>query len=241
MSITYNKIVLPYSDTDLSNVKNGVELGISKSTIDFHYGKHHTAYVTNLNNFAKDKDLKYFQDHPNISLDDIVSTIVPTGDNAKIFNNAAQIWNHDFYWKSLAKPASNEVDKDNVPAPRELKDGDLRKAIIAKFNDYATFKARFTAAATSHFGSGWAWLIYKEDGTVDVVDSHDAANPLNKHSMKDPVNHVGFPLLTCDVWEHAYYIDYRNARAQYINAWWSLINWEFAQQNYEKARAHYAK
>jgi len=246
--VVYKKITLPYLQEKNVSEKNplsitnkaGKELGISKESIQFHYGKHHTTYVTNLNNFALGtngvKQLPYFEKNNTPSLDHIVKTIEPIGDNAKIFNNAAQIWNHDFYWQSLAEPESNNVGDNTVPPPRDLKKlkngEELFNAIEKSFTTYKEFKDKFTTAATSHFGSGWAWLIYKEDGTLDVVGSHDAANPLNRFSMKD----VGVPLLTCDVWEHAYYIDYRNVRADYVNAWWALVNWEFAIKNYQEAK-----
>ncbi|CAM9328620.1 unnamed protein product [Ascophyllum nodosum] len=132
-----------------------------------------------------------------------------------VFNNAAQVYNHNFYWKSLSPDGGGE------PV------GDLYDDIVESFGTYEYFMDNFTSAASGHFGSGWAWLVQKPDGCLDVVDTHDASNPV--------VEDLGNPLLTCDVWEHAYYIDYRNLRGDYIDGWWALVNWDFANENYLQA------
>ena len=173
---------------------------ISKETLEFHYGKHHQAYVTNLNNLVKGTEFE------NMSLEDIIRK-----SKAGIFNNAAQIWNHTFYWHSLSPKGGGK------PA------GDLAKAIDAKFGSFDEFKKQFSAAAVGTFGSGWAWLIKNADGTVAIESTSNAATPLTTDKK---------PLLTCDVWEHAYYIDYRNRRPDYVGAFWNLVNWEFAAKNF---------
>ena len=173
---------------------------ISKETLEFHYGKHHQTYVTNLNNLIKGGEFE------NASLEDIVKK--STGG---IFNNAAQIWNHTFYWHSL-KP-------NGGGAPS----GSLADSINKKWGSFEEFKKAFQASAVGNFGSGWTWLVKKADGSVDIVNTGNAATPLTGSDK---------PLLTCDVWEHAYYIDYRNARAKYLEAYWNLVNWEFAAKNF---------
>jgi len=128
-----------------------------------------------------------------------------------VFNCAAQTWNHTFYWQSLGPKAGGEPH------------GPIADAIKHSFGDFAAFKKQFSDAAVGHFGSGWAWLVLGDDGKLKVVQSHDAGNPLRDKSGK--------PILTCDVWEHAYYVDYRNARDKYVASWWNLINWDFANHN----------
>jgi superoxide dismutase, Fe-Mn family len=174
---------------------------ISKETLEFHYGKHHQAYVTNLNKLIAGTDLE------NKSLEDIIKN-----SSAGVFNNAAQVWNHTFYWHSLSPNGGG--------APT----GDLAKAIDAAFGSFEAFKDKFSASAAGNFGSGWTWLVKKADGTLDIVNTSNAATPLTDSSVT--------ALLTIDVWEHAYYIDYRNARPNYINAFFSLVNWEFASKNF---------
>ena len=127
-----------------------------------------------------------------------------------VFNNAAQIWNHTFYWNSLS------------PGGGGAPSGAIGDAIKASFGSFDAFREQFSAEAAGHFGSGWAWLVQQGDGKLAIVSSHDADTPLKGGDK---------PILTCDVWEHAYYIDYRNARPQYVDAWWNLINWEFAEKN----------
>lgn len=168
---------------------------ISAETIDFHYGKHHQTYVDNLNKLiaGTEDDAK--------SLEDIVRS--STGGK---FNNAAQVWNHTFYWNCLSPNGGGE--------PK----GVLADRINAAFGSFAAFKEQFTQTAITTFGSGWGWLVAKPDGTLALVSTSNAATPLTTADK---------PLLTCDVWEHAYYVDYRNARAKYVEAFWKLVNWDF--------------
>jgi Fe-Mn family superoxide dismutase len=173
---------------------------ISKETLEYHYGKHHQAYVTNLNNLVKGTEFE------NASLEDIIRK-----SSGGIFNNSAQIWNHTFYWNSLAPNAGGEPT------------GALAEAINRKFASFAAFKEAFTKSAVGNFGSGWTWLVKKADGGVDIVNTSNAATPLTTADK---------PLLTCDVWEHAYYVDYRNKRPDYVGAFWNLVNWKFAAQNF---------
>jgi Fe-Mn family superoxide dismutase len=174
---------------------------ISKETLEYHYGKHHAAYVTNLNNLVKGTEFE------NSGLEDIVKK--STGG---VFNNAAQIWNHTFYWHCLSPNGGG--------APS----GKLADAINAKFGSFDAFKEAFTKSAIGNFGSSWTWLVKKADGSVDIVNTSNAATPLTTQDK---------PLLTCDLWEHAYYIDYRNARPKYVETFWNLVNWEFASKNFE--------
>ena len=172
---------------------------ISEETVNFHYGKHHAGYVTKLNAAVAGKP------EASKTLDELVMTA-----SGGVFNNAAQIWNHTFYWNSLSPQGGG--------APK----GAIAEAIDKSFGSFDKFKAEFSAAAVGHFGSGWAWLVRRQDNTLAVVGTHDAANPMTE-GLK--------PILACDVWEHAYYIDFRNDRAKYVDAWWSLINWDFANAN----------
>ena len=172
---------------------------ISKETLEFHYGKHHQTYVTNLNNLVKGTEFE------NSSLEDIVKK--STGG---LFNNAAQIWNHTFYWNGLAPQAGG--------APT----GALAAAIDAKWGSFDAFKEAFTKSAIGNFGSSWTWLVKKADGSLDIVNTSNAATPLTTSDT---------PLLTCYLWDHAYYIDYRNARPKYLEAFWALVNWDFATAN----------
>jgi Fe-Mn family superoxide dismutase len=173
---------------------------ISKETLEFHYGKHHQAYVTNLNNLIKGTEFE------NMGLEDIVKK-----SSGGIFNNAAQVWNHTFYWNSLAPKGGG------TPA------GPLGDAINKKWGSYDAFTEAFTKSAVGNFGSGWTWLVKKTDGSVDIANTSNAGSPLTGADK---------PLLTCDVWEHAYYIDYRNRRPDYVGAFWKLVNWEFAGKNH---------
>jgi Fe-Mn family superoxide dismutase len=168
---------------------------ISAETIDYHYGKHHQAYVTNLNNLIKGTEFE------NAALEDIVRK-----SSGGMFNNAAQIWNHTFYWHSLSPKGGGE--------PK----GRLADSIKSSFGSFGQFVDTFTKTAVGTFGSGWAWLVQRPDGTLGAVSTSNAATPLTGTDR---------PLLTCDVWEHAYYIDYRNARPKYVEAFWKLVNWEF--------------
>jgi Fe-Mn family superoxide dismutase len=168
---------------------------ISPETIDFHYGKHHQTYVTNLNNLIKGTEFE------SASLEDIVRK-----SSGGLFNNAAQVWNHTFYWNCLKPNGGGEPG------------GKLGEAIKAAFGSFAAFKEEFTKVALGTFGSGWAWLVQRADGTLGLVSTSNAATPLTGTDRA---------LLTCDVWEHAYYVDYRNARAKYVEAFWNLVNWDF--------------
>jgi Fe-Mn family superoxide dismutase len=173
---------------------------ISKETLEYHYGKHHQAYVTNLNNLLKGSEFE------NASLEEIIRK-----SSGGIFNNAAQVWNHTFYWNCLSPRAGGE--------PK----GPLAEAISRKFGSFGAFKEAFSKSAVGNFGSGWTWLVKKADGAVDIVNTSNAATPLTGPDK---------PLLTCDVWEHAYYVDYRNRRPDYVAAFWNLVHWDFAAQNY---------
>jgi len=173
---------------------------ISKETLEFHYGKHHQTYVTNLNNLIPGTEFE------SASLEEIVKK--STGG---IFNNAAQVWNHTFYWNSLSPNGGTE--------PK----GKLAEAINAKWGSLEAFKEAFNKSAAGNFGSGWTWLVKKADGSVDIVNTSNAATPVTTADQ---------PLLTCDVWEHAYYIDYRNARPKYLETFWKLANWSFAEKNF---------
>ncbi|ATP28950.1 superoxide dismutase [Fe] [Chromobacterium violaceum] len=173
---------------------------ISKETLEFHYGKHHQTYITNLNNLIKGTEFE------NASLEEIVKK-----SSGGIFNNAAQVWNHTFYWFGLAPNAGGQ------PA------GALADAINAKWGSFDEFKKAFTQTAIGTFGSGWAWLVKNSDGSLDLVSTSNAATPLTTDKK---------PLLTCDVWEHAYYIDYRNSRPNYLEHFWALVNWDFVAKNF---------
>ena len=175
---------------------------MSRETLEYHHDKHHQAYVTACNNLAKGTEWE------NKPVEEVV--IGTFGKNPGLFNNAAQHFNHSFYWTSMKSHGGGE------PA------GKVADGIKKAFGDFAAFKKKFSDAATTHFGSGWAWLVQKADGALDVIATHDADSPV-AHNIK--------PILTCDVWEHAYYIDYRNARAKYVEAWWNLVNWDFANSN----------
>jgi superoxide dismutase, Fe-Mn family len=173
---------------------------ISKETLEFHYGKHHQTYATNLNNLIKGTEFE------NASLEDIIKK-----SSGGVFNNSAQIWNHTFYWNSLAPNAGGEPT------------GALATAINAKWGNFAAFKEAFNKMATGNFGSSWTWLVKKADGSLDIVNTSNAATPLTTTDK---------PLMTCDLWEHAYYIDYRNSRPNYLNGYWNLVNWAFAAKNF---------
>lgn len=181
---------------------NALEPYISSETIEYHYGKHHQAYVNNLNNLVASTELE------NKTLEEII--LISEG---AIFNNAAQVWNHSFYWECLA------------PASQKEPTGELLEAIIKKFGDFKEFQSQFTKVAISTFGSGWAWLVKNAHGELEIVSTSNAETPLTKSQTA---------LLTCDVWEHAYYIDYRNARPKYIDSFWNLVNWDFVAANFSK-------
>ncbi|CAM9169145.1 unnamed protein product [Laminaria digitata] len=195
-----SQFVLP----DLPYADDALEPYISAETISFHYGKHHAAYVNNLN--------AIIEEDPSLEGRSLWWFMRKT--DGTTFNNAAQFYNHNLYWNSLS------------PTGGGMPNGELLDAIVAAFGTYEAFETVFTSAASGHFGSGWAWLIMDRDGRITVYDTHDATNPVSED--------LGFPLLVCDVWEHAYYIDYRNARSDYIESWWSLVNWEYASAEYAR-------
>jgi len=168
---------------------------ISAETIDYHYGKHHQAYVNNLNGQIKGTEFE------NMELVDIINKA-----QGGMFNNAAQVWNHTFYWNCLKPKGGGEPS------------GKLADAINKAFGSFAQFRDDFSKTAATTFGSGWAWLVQRSDGSLGVVSTSNAGTPITGSDR---------PLLTCDVWEHAYYIDYRNARPKYIEAFWNLVNWDF--------------
>ena len=198
MSAPFSLPPLPYADTALEPL-------ISANTLSFHYAKHHKTYVDNLNKLVEGKDLA------SMSLEEIIRASSGKADMAGVFNNAAQVWNHTFYWNSL-KP-----DGGGKPT------GAIAAAIAKDLGGYDKFKADLTAAAVTQFGSGWAWLV-SEAGTLKIVKTGNAEVPLTKGQK---------PLLTIDVWEHAYYLDYQNLRAKYVETLIDkLLNWDFANQNF---------
>lgn len=179
---------------------DGLEPHISRETLEFHYGKHHQTYVTNLNNQIKNSEFAQ------ATLEEIVRK-----SSGGIFNNAAQVWNHTFFWQCMKPNGGGEPS------------GSLAEGIRAKWGSFERFREAFTQSALGNFGSGWTWLVKKPDGALDIVNTSNAATPLTGSDK---------PLLTCDVWEHAYYIDYRNARAKFLAAFWQLVNWDFVAKNY---------
>lgn len=194
--MTFELPPLPYE-------KKALSPHISAETLEFHHGKHHAAYVNNLNNLIPNTPFE------GLKLEQVI--VQSNQKNLPVFNNAAQIWNHTFYWHSLS------------PQGGQGPTGKIAELINRDFGSFAAFKEQFTKTAVGTFGSGWAWLVQKSDGRLDLRSTSNAATPLTETGVKS--------LLTCDVWEHAYYIDYRNARPQYLEAFWKLVNWEFANAN----------
>lgn len=190
---------MPFELPALPYARDALAPHISEETMDYHYGKHHNTYVTNLNNLIAGTE------HEDNSLEEIILT--STGG---LFNNAAQVWNHTFYWNCLSPEGGGD------PADA------LGDAINDIFGSFEAFREKFSTSAVTNFGSGWTWLVKNGDGMLQIVNTSNAANP-----MTDGLK----PLLTCDVWEHAYYIDYRNARPVYLEAFWKLVNWEFVSNN----------
>ena len=180
--------------------KNALEPHISAETLETHYGKHHQAYVNKLNELIEGSE------DAGKSLEEII-----TSSGGGLFNQAAQVWNHTFYWHCLSPQGGGEPS------------GALADAINAKFGSFDTFREAFNANAVANFGSGWTWLIKIDDGGVDIVNTSNADTP---------IAHGQTPLLTIDVWEHAYYIDYRNARPKYLENVWNVLNWDFVAQNF---------
>ena len=182
--------------------KNALEPHISSETLDFHYGKHHNTYVQKLNGLVEGTDLE------GKSLEDIIKT-----SSGGVFNNAAQIWNHTFYWNSLSPNGGGEPT------------GAVADAINAAFGSFEDFKAKFNDMAVNNFGSSWTWLVKKADGSLDIVNTSNAGTPITEGLT---------PLITVDLWEHAYYIDYRNVRPDYLKGFWALVKWDFANENFAK-------
>ncbi len=179
---------------------DALEPVISKETLEYHYGKHHKAYVDKLNKLIPGTE---FENQP---LEDIIKK-----SSGGIFNNAAQVWNHTFYWHCMTPDSSKKPS------------GKLADAIKKKFGDFDTFKKQFSELAVNTFGSGWGWLVKDADGSVDLLSTSNAGTPMTQGKEA---------LLTCDVWEHAYYIDYRNARPDYVEKFWDLVNWEFVEKKF---------
>jgi Fe-Mn family superoxide dismutase len=184
---------------ELPYAKNALAPHFSAETLEFHYGKHHATYVANLNKLVAGTEFA------ELSLEDIIKKA-----SGPVFNNAAQVWNHTFYWHSLSPKGGGEPS------------GALADAIVKSFGSFAAFKEKLSNAAVTQFGSGWAWLVKNADGSLGIEQTSNAATPLRDGKQA---------LLTVDVWEHAYYIDYRNARPAYVEAFWKLVNWEFAGAN----------
>jgi len=174
---------------------------MSQETLEYHYGKHHMTYVTNLNNLVQGTE---FAD---ASLEDIIMKA-----QGGLFNNAAQIWNHTFFWNCLAPNAGGEPQ------------GALAEAITKTFGSFSEFKNQFSQKAITTFGSGWGWLVKNKDGSLSLESTSNAGTPMTSGQKA---------LLTCDVWEHAYYIDYRNARPKFVENFWNLVNWRFVEANFE--------
>lgn len=191
---------MAYELPELPYAADALEPVISRETIDYHYGKHHQAYVTNLNKLVAGSGFE------GATLEDIIRAA-----DGAIFNNGAQVWNHTFYWNGLSPDGGGQPS------------GALGEAIDAAFGSFEAFKEAFNNSAVGNFGSGWTWLVKNDDGSVEIVNTSNAANPIRDGKT---------PLLTIDVWEHAYYIDYRNARPKYLDEIWKLVNWDFVAANY---------
>lgn len=187
---------------DLPYPKNGLEPHISAKTLEFHYEKHHKGYLTKLNDIAKDNSTVASKS---------IEQLIKEEKTGKVFNLAGQIWNHTFYWKSMSPNGGGEPT------------GRIGELINKSFGSFDKFKQQFNDVAANHFGSGWAWLIRDENNNLSVISTHDAGCPLTEPNQ--------IPLLTCDVWEHAYYLDYQNRRPDYLESWWKVVNWQFAEQN----------
>jgi len=181
---------------------NALEPVISSRTIEFHYGKHHQAYVNNLNKLIEGTEFE------NLSLEEIIMK-----SSGGIFNNAAQVWNHTFYWSCLNAPGNTQPSAA------------LANAIIEAFGSFDSFKEKFSASAATLFGAGWAWLVKNKEGKLEIVQESNAGTPLTKGLN---------PILTFDVWEHAYYLDYQNRRPDHINDIWKLVNWDAVEKYYNK-------
>jgi len=186
---------MAFSLPDLPYAKDALEPHISAETLEYHYGKHHQTYVDKLNGMIENTD------HADKSLEDIIRS-----SDGGLFNNAAQVWNHTFYWHCLSPTGGGQPT------------GKLADLIARDFGSFDDFKSKFTETAIATFGSGWAWLVQTTDGKLEITSTSNAQTPLTGSAK---------PLMTCDVWEHAYYIDYRNARPKYMEAFWNLVNWDY--------------
>lgn len=185
---------------ELPFAKNALEPHISERTLEFHYGKHHQTYVKTLNTLIEGTEFE------NKTLEEIIKS-----SDGGIFNNAAQVWNHTFYWNCLAP--------NHKPAP----EGSLKKAIEEAFGSFENFKEEFTKKSVGLFGSGWCWLVKDSAGKLSIVQQSNAGNPMTKGLT---------PIMVCDVWEHAYYLDKQNARPKYMESYWELVNWDFIEKQY---------
>jgi len=194
--MTFKLPALPFAKTDL-------EPHISAETLDYHYDKHHATYVKKLNGLVEGTDLR------SKSLESIIKNA-----SGAVFNNAAQVWNHTFYWNCLAKNAGGE--------PK----GEIATAIKTYFGSFSTFQSQWNDSAVNNFGSSWTWLVKKEDGSLAIINTSNAQTPLSDENVT--------ALMTVDLWEHAYYIDYRNVRPDYLKAFWALVNWDFVNENFTK-------
>ena len=188
---------------DLPFDKNALTPIITEETFDYHYGKHHAAYVNNLNGIVKDTELAH------LSIEELIKK-GHADNNAPLFNNAAQHWNHTFFWHCLS------------PEGGKSPQGEIAERINRDFGSFDAFKEQFSTTATKLFGSGWAWLAEDEKGKLEIIGLKDAHTPITENKK---------PIMTLDVWEHAYYIDYRNARPKFVENFWDIINWEFANNN----------
>jgi Superoxide dismutase len=189
---------MSFSLPELPFAKEALEPHMSRETLEYHHGKHHKAYVDNANKLASGTEFE------SMSLETAV-----TKASGKLFNNIAQIYNHNFFWQSL-------TPKQTPPGKK------LADALVKTFGGVDDFRKAFTEMAAGNFGSGWTWLVKNGDGTLEIVNTANAGTPLTDGKT---------PLLTCDVWEHAYYIDYRNARPTYLEHYWALVNWDFVEKN----------
>ncbi len=195
-----HQIKMTHQLPELPWAKNALEPYITEKTLDFHYGKHHQAYVTNLNNLLPGSPFE------EASLEEIIMKA-----EGGIFNNGAQVWNHTFYWNCL------------TPNGTELPEPKLLEAINRDFGSFELFKDQFSKSAATLFGAGWAWLVKDDQGKLSIVQESNAGNPMRKGLT---------PLLTCDVWEHAYYLDKQNRRPDYVSDWWKLVDWKKVSKRY---------
>jgi Fe-Mn family superoxide dismutase len=204
---TAQETIIMHTLPELPYALDALEPHISRETLDYHYSKHHRGYVNKLNELLKGTDLE------RMSLEAVIRASSPApGQSDPIFNNAAQAWNHQFYWQCLTPQTT-------------VADGIVSQALVRQFGSVDGFRREFTRTALDTFGSGWAWLVSSGDGRLEILGTRNADTP----QMQDRI-----PLLTCDMWEHAYYIDYRNSRAEYLQGFWKLVNWDFVAAGLER-------